>query len=173
MLTAKPEEYLINKPELDSGIMSSREVKCPRCGASVSVYRLNCGKCNKVIEEGKSKEWIAKSLATDSNLELYVLYMVPNAVLAIQQIVKSMPPEPEKVSNETWGNIFMWSFSWAQQSLTANKGELPTIAQVAVCADWMIRNVTADSPFGKFLIDQIGLTQTMLAIKALSLTNKK
>ncbi|GEM_PF-4369090 len=153
--------------------MSQREVKCPRCGAAVSVYSLNCGKCNKVIDEGKSKEWIEKSLATDSNLELYVLYMVPNAVLTIQQLVKRMPEETEKISNETWGKIFMWSFSWAKEMLARSKGELPTIAQVAVCADWMILNVTLDSPFGKFLIDQIGLARAQLAIKTLSLANKK
>jgi phage FluMu protein Com len=116
--------------------MSEREVKCPRCGASVSVYRLNCDRCNKVIEEGKSKEWIEKSLATDSNVELYVLYMLPNAVLTIQQLVMNNPEETEKIDNETWGKIFMWSFSLAKESLKArNKGELPTIAQVAVCAD--------------------------------------
>lgn len=154
--------------------MSEREVKCPRCGASVSVYRLNCDRCNKVIEEGKSKEWIEKSLATDSNVELYVLYMVPNAVLTIQQLVMNNPEETEKIDNETWGKIFMWSFSLAKESLKArNKGELPTIAQVAVCADWMVRNTTTDSPFGKFLIDQIGLPRTQLSIKSLSITNKK
>lgn len=153
--------------------MSQREVKCPRCGASVSVYRLNCNRCNKVIEEGKSKEWIERTLAMDSNLELYVLYMVPNAVLAIQQLVKGTPQETEKIDNDTWGKIFMWSFSWAKMSLERTKGEVPTIAQVAVCADWMIRNTTLDSPFGKFLIEQIGLTRTQLAIKSLALTNKK
>lgn len=154
--------------------MSEREVKCPRCGASVSVYRLNCDRCNKVIEEGKSKEWIEKSLATDSNVELYVLYMLPNAVLTIQQLVMNNPEETEKIDNETWGKIFMWSISLAKESLKArNKGELPTIAQVAVCADWMVRNTTTDSPFGKFLIDQIGLPRTQLAIKSLSITNKK
>lgn len=154
--------------------MSEREVKCPRCGASVSVYRLNCDRCNKVIEEGKSKEWIEKSLATDSNVELYVLYMLPNAVLTIQQLVMNNPEETEKIDNETWGKIFMWSFSLAKESLKArNKGELPTIAQVAVCADWMVRNTTTDSPFGKFLIDQIGLPRTQLSIKSLSITNKK
>ena len=154
--------------------MSQREVKCPRCGASVSVYKLNCGQCNKVIEEGKSKDWIAKSPATDSNMELYVLYMVPNAVSIIQQLIKNMPGETDKISDETWGNIFMWSFSGAKEALTQkNKGELPTMAQVAVCADWMILNVTLDSGFGKFLIDQLGLAKASLAIKALSLVNKK
>jgi len=154
--------------------MSEREVKCPRCGASVSVYRLNCDRCNKVIEEGKSKEWIEKSLATDSNVELYVLYMLPNAVLTIQQLVMNNPEETEKIDNETWGKIFMWSISLAKESLKArNKGELPTIAQVAVCADWMVRNTTTDSPFGKFLIDQIGLPRTQLSIKSLSIINKK
>ena len=155
--------------------MSQREVKCPRCGASVSVYSLNCGRCNKVIEEGKSKEWIQKSLATDSNLELYVLYMVPNAVLTIQELAKNiMLEETEKISNETWGKIFMASFTWAKESLKArNNGELPTIAQVAVCADWLVLNATLDSPFGKFLIDQIGLPRTQSAIKSLTLVNKK
>jgi phage FluMu protein Com len=153
--------------------MSQREVKCPRCGDAVSIHRLNCGQCNKVIEEGKSKEWIEKSPATDSNLELYVLYMVPHAVLTIQQLVKQMLRENEKIDNETWGKIFMWSFSWAKMSLERNKGEVPTIAQVAVCADWMIRNTTLDSPFGKFLIEQIGLTRTQSAIESLALTNKK
>jgi hypothetical protein len=154
--------------------MSQKEVKCPRCGASVSVYRLNCGRCNKVIEEGKSKEWIEQSLATDSNLELYVLYMVPNAVLTIQQLVKSTLQETGKIDDDTWGKIFMWSFSWATEALKArNKGELPTIAQVAVCADWMVLNATVDSPFGKFLIEQIGLARTQLAIKSLVLVNKK
>jgi hypothetical protein len=155
--------------------MSQREVKCPRCGTSVSVYKLNCGQCNKVIEEGKSKEWIQKSLATDSNLELYTLFMVPNAVLTLQQLVKTgMPEEKEKIDNGTWEKIFMSLFSWAKESLTArNKGQLPTIAQVAVCADWMALNVTLDSPFGKFLVDQIGLPKTQLAIKSLALVNKK
>lgn len=153
--------------------MSQRDVKCPRCGATVSVYRLNCGQCNKIIEEGKSKEWIEKSPANDSNLELYVLHIVPNAVLTIQQLSKQMLKENEKIDNETWGKIFMRSFSWAKMSLERTKGEIPTIAQVAVCADWMIRNTTVDSPFGKFLIEQIGLTRTQLAIKSLALTNKK
>jgi hypothetical protein len=99
--------------------------------------------------------------------------MVPNAVLTIQQLVKQMLKENEKIDNETWGKIFIWSFSWAKMSLGRTKGEVPTIAQVAVCADWMIRNTTLDSPFGKFLTEQIGLTRTQLAIKSLALTNKK
>jgi hypothetical protein len=154
--------------------MSQREVKCPRCGESVSVYKLNCGRCNKVTEEGKSKEWVEKSPATDSNLELYVLYMIPNAVLTIQQLVADRIGEIGKLDNEVWGKIFMWSFSWAKASLTErNKGELPTIAQVAVCADWMVLNTTMESPFGKFLIDQIGLAPTQTAIKSLLIVNKK
>ncbi len=147
--------------------MSDRKVTCPSCGAPVSIYFETCDQCNTVIEEGKTRNWMEKNLATEENNQLFILWAVPNGTIKIQYNITAVGAE--RINNESWGNILMWSFLWALEQLKAkNGGELPTIAQVTDRAELIMKNATPDSHFGVFLTEQLGLAKTHLAIKWLS-----
>jgi hypothetical protein len=106
-----------------------------------------------------------KSPATDENVALYILWAVPDTVIRMQYYFMNLE-DSQKISNELWQKILMYSFQWALEQLKAkNAGALPTMAQVMRLANWTLINTTADSPFGRFLSEQLGLTQTQQAIK--------
>lgn len=142
--------------------MLDKKVKCPRCGASVSIYLDTCERCNTAIEKGKSRDWMEKTLASKENNELYISWAVPNGIIKIQYNVSAVGVE--RIDNESWGNILMWAFLWALEQLKAkNTGALPTIAQVTERAELILKTINTDSHFGTFLSEQLGLHKTRLA----------
>ena len=80
--------------------MSSKTVKCPKCGDMVSVYLEYCLRCNTAIDEGKSLSWMQKSPATEENSTLFILWAASNGTVKIQQNVSAV--NVERIDNETW-----------------------------------------------------------------------
>ena len=148
--------------------MSLRTVRCPRCNASVSIYMLNCDVCNSPIEEGKSYEWMTKSLATNDNTELYVLWALPNAVLKLEHAVATFGGQVKAEGREAWNNVMMYAFLWAQEQLKAEKnGALPTIAELAQRAEKLLFEATPKSHFGELLIRTLGFVKTSAALQSM------
>jgi hypothetical protein len=145
--------------------MLDKKVMCPRCKSPVSIYLDACDRCNTAIEEGKSKNWMEKTPATEENNQLFISWAVPNGTIKMQYNVSTLD-NSDRIDNESWGNILMWSYLWALEQLKAkNIGTLPTIAQVTEQAELTMKTATIDSHFGIFLSEQLGPSKTHLAIK--------
>jgi hypothetical protein len=145
--------------------MLDRKVMCPRCKAPVSIYLNACDRCNTAIEEGKSKNWMEKTLATEENNQLFMSWAVPNGIIKIQYNISTLD-NSDRIDNESWGKILMWSYLWALEQLKAkNKGTLPTIAQVTEQAELTMKTTTTNSHFGTFITQQLGFCSRNNAFK--------
>jgi len=149
--------------------MSSKTVKCPKCGDTVSVYLERCLRCNNEIDEGKSLSWMQKSPATEENNTLFILWAASNGVAKIQQ--NNLAVTAERIDNTTWGNIFIWAYTLSLEVLKKNSpapNMLPSVAMVTTMTELMLKDSPPGSPLKEFLVSMLGPEKTHLAYLWLS-----